>query len=187
MFSLTLRDHLQVTINQIVEQHKSHVRKALAQARWGRRLRGAEALLMGGVSIAAVSAAYSQGRVTTIVAAVLAGVALLVLLAHLAFDFDTSARAHAEMTNRLWHIRERYRALLSDLQEGIVDVGTARSRRDSLMNELQQIYSSGPMTTSDVLPAGGGDVASQSRQSPVVSDQSQSAVSVSSPSQQSAV
>src|SRR5687767_3586112 len=146
MFSLTLRDHLQVTFNQIVEQHKSHARKALAQARWGRRLRGVEALLMGVVCIAAVSAAFTQGRVTTIAAAVMAGAALLVLLVHLAFDFDGSARAHAEMTNRLWHIRERYRALLSDLHEGILDIGVARSRRDSLMNELQQIYSSGPMS-----------------------------------------
>ena len=73
MFSLTLRDHLHVTFSQIVEQHKSHARKALSQARWGRRLRGVEALLMGGVSIAAVSAAYGQGRVATIVAAVTGG------------------------------------------------------------------------------------------------------------------
>ena len=152
MFSLTLRDHLHVTFSQIVEQHKSHARKALSQARWGRRLRGVEALLMGGVSIAAVSAAYGQGRITTIVAAVLAGAALLVLLAHLAFDVDASARAHAEMANRLWHIRERYRALLSDLHEGVVDVGGARTRRDALMNELQHIYSSGPMSPSDALP-----------------------------------
>jgi hypothetical protein len=149
MFSLTLRDHLHVTFSQIVDQHRSHARKALSQARWGRRLRGVEAVLMGGVSIAAVSAAYGQGRLTTIVAAVLAGAALLVLLAHLAFDFDAAARAHAEMANRLWHIRERYRALLSDLHEEVVDLGVARARRDTLMDELQHIYSSGPVSPAD--------------------------------------
>ena len=160
MFSLTLRDHLHVTFSQIVEQHKSHALKALSHARWGRRLRGAEALLMGGVSLAAVvSASYGQGRIAAIVAAVLAGAALLVLLVHLAFDFDASARAHAEMTNRLWHIRERYRALLSDLHEGVVDLVGARTRRDALMNELQHIYASGPMSASDVLPGAAGDKA----------------------------
>ena len=164
MFSLTLRDHLHVTFNQIVEQHKSHSRKALSQARWGRRLRGVEALLMGGVSIAAVSAAYGQGRITTIVAAVLAGAALLVLLAHLAFDFDASARTHAEMANRLWHIRERYRALLSDLHEGVVDVGGARTRRDVLMDELQQIYRSGPVSPADSDPK---DTATPTQTEPV--------------------
>ncbi len=150
MFSLTLRDHLHVTFSQIVDQHKSHARKALSQARWGRRLRGVEAVLMGGVSIAAVSAAYGQGRITTIVAAVLAGAALLVLLVHLAFDFDSTA--HAEMANRLWHIRERYRALLSDLHEEVVDLGVARARRDTLMDELQHIYSRGPVSPADSDP-----------------------------------
>jgi hypothetical protein len=162
MFSLTLRDHLHVTFGQIVEQHQSHARKAFAHARWGRRLRGVEALLMGVVCIAAVSAAFTQGRITTIAAAVTAGAALLVLLVHLAFDFDGSARAHAEMTNRLWHIRERYRALLSDLQEGVVELGAARARRDALMDELQQIYRSGPMSPSDAHPGATEDATKKS-------------------------
>ena len=60
------------------------------------------------------------------------------------FDFDRSAKAHAACASRLWLIRERYRGLLSDLQDGITDVDAARQQRDVLMEELHGIYASAP-------------------------------------------
>jgi len=146
MFSLTLLDHLRLTFSQVVERHKAHMQTAQSHARWNRRLRGSEALLMGGVGIAAVGAAFGHGQVLSIVAAVLASTALIVLLVHLTFDFETSAQAHATCCTHLWQIRERYRALLSDLHDGVLDVAEARLRRDKLMDELRVIYEKTPVT-----------------------------------------
>ena len=146
MFSLTLLDHLRLTFNQVIQNYQAHTRAAQAHARRNRWLRGTEALLMGGVSIAAAAAAFGHGQILAIVAAALAGIALIVLLVHLTFDFESSAGAHAACSVRLWEIRERYRALLSDLHDGVLDVAEARLRRDALMVELGAIYERTPIS-----------------------------------------
>jgi hypothetical protein len=151
MFNLTLHDHLQLTFSEIIQRHHAHAVKAQSQARWSRRLRGSEALLVGGVCLTAAAAAYGQGQVLAIVAASFAGLALLILLVDLTFDFEASARAHATCGAHLWGLRERYRALLSDLHDGAINLADARLRRDKLMDELRTIYE----TTSSMAVAGG--------------------------------
>jgi hypothetical protein len=160
MFNLTLHDHLHLTFGQVIQRHNAHTLKAQSHARWGRRLRAGEALLMGGVTIAAAGAAYGHGQVLAIVAASMAGVALLVLLVQLTFDFDASARAHAACGAHLWGVRERYRSLLSDLHEGAIGVADARVRRDQLMDELRAIYE----TSSEIALVDPGDVAEEGAQ-----------------------
>jgi hypothetical protein len=59
---------------------------------------------------------------------------------HITLNLESSARAHGECASRLWELQERYRAVLSDLSEGVIDVNAARHRRDALMIELHAIY-----------------------------------------------
>lgn len=141
---LTLLDHLRLTFGQVVYRHKAHSQIAHSYARRSRWLRAAEASLMVGVALATCGAAFGGGRAYAVVGAVLAGFALLALLVDLAFDLDPSAQAHATCATRLWLIRERYRALLSDLADGAIDVEAARRGRDVLMSELHAIYESAP-------------------------------------------
>src|SRR5271169_6233135 len=135
---LTLIDHLRLTFGHVVYRHMAHSKLAHARAQWSRRLKAAEALLMTGVVITAAGASAGTssggGRSYAIASFLLAGLSLAVLLVHLTFDLDRSARAHASCATQLWRILERYRAVLSDLADGAIDVDTARIRRDSLMN-----------------------------------------------------
>ena len=140
MFNLTLHDHLQLTFNEIIQRHQAHAMKAQARARWSRRLKGTEALLIGGVGMTAAGAALGHGQVLAAVAASLACLALIILLVELSFDFEASARAHAACSAQLWGLRERYRSLLSDLHDGAVNLQDARQRRDRMMDELRAIY-----------------------------------------------
>lgn len=140
MFNLTLHDHLNLTFTEIIQRQHAHAVKAQSRARWSRRLRGGEAVLIGGVSIAAAGAAFGHGQTLAIVAASLAGVALIVLLVQLTFDFDASARAHAACSAHLWGLRERYRSLLSDLHDGALPVAEVRLRRDKLIDELRAVH-----------------------------------------------
>jgi hypothetical protein len=144
MFELTLLDHLRMTFGQIVYAHRAHERIAYSRSRWNRGLRAAEALLMTGVAVTALGAAFGRGGWYEIGSAVLAILALATLLLHLTLDFDRSAQAHASCATRLWQIREQYRALLSDLSDGAIDVDTVRRRRDELMTELRSVYESAP-------------------------------------------
>jgi hypothetical protein len=67
---------------------------------------------------------------------------LLVFTIHAIFDFETAARAHHVCSTRLWHAREQYRALLSDISDGAIDPEFARTRRNALMEEVNAIYDS---------------------------------------------
>jgi SMODS and SLOG-associating 2TM effector domain family 4 len=144
VFQLTLHDHLRLTFGQVVYDHKAHVNIACTRARWSRWLRATEALLMAGVAFATFAAAFGRGYANEIVAAILAGLALVTLLFHLTFDLEGSAQSHASCATRLWQIGEQYRALLSDLSDRAIELETARCRRDALMNELAGVYGNAP-------------------------------------------
>lgn len=145
MFNLTLHDHLHLTFTEIVQRRDAHAAKALTRARWSRRLRAAEAILISGVSIAATGVAFGRGPRFAIAAAALAALALMVLVVQLSFELDASARAHADSSGRLWALRERYRSLLSDLHDGALNIGEARARRDQLLEELRALYATTPL------------------------------------------
>src|SRR5207249_4246553 len=155
MFQLTLLDHLRLTFGHVVYRHKAHAEIARSRAQRSRFMRGAEALLMTATALTALGAAFGKGLGFSIASAALAAAALLVLLLHLTLDLDTSARAHASCATRLWQIRERYRALLSDLSDGAIDVEAARRTRDSLMHELHAIYEDAPPADHDAYRAAG--------------------------------
>jgi len=144
MFDLTLVDHLRLTFGHVIFRHKAHSEIAHTRARWARLLKGGEAFLITGAAYAAVRGTAETGREYGILCAVLATAALIVLLVDLTFDFERSARVHAWCATELWKIRERYRALLSDLADGGLDLDAARRRRDGLMDELHGIYQNAP-------------------------------------------
>jgi hypothetical protein len=152
MFNLTLHDHLHLTFNEILERHEAHAARALRRARWSQWLRASEAILIGSASIAATGVAFGRGNTFAIAAAVLAGLALLILIVQLSFEIDASARAHATLSARLWALRDRYRALLSDLHDGVVTVTEARLRRDKLLGDLRAVYEMTPITALEEPP-----------------------------------
>jgi hypothetical protein len=144
MFELTLVDHLRMSFGHVVHRHRAHTQVAHSRSRWNRGLRAAEALLMTGVVVAALGAVFGRGYGYAIATAVLAVLALACLLLHVTFDPERSAQAHATCAAQLWHIREQYRALLSDLSDGAIDVDAGRRRRDELTTELRGVYESAP-------------------------------------------
>jgi hypothetical protein len=139
MFELTLFDHLRLTFGHVAHRQRAHMRTAAARARWSRWLRAAEALLMAAVLFTALSVAVGRDHRYGIACGILASAALLLLLLRLSFDFEASARANSLTASRLWHMRERYQAVLSDLADGAIDVATARNQRDALMVDLLAI------------------------------------------------
>jgi SMODS and SLOG-associating 2TM effector domain family 4 len=144
MFELTLLDHLRLTFGHVVYRHKVHSQLAHSRARKGRWLRALEAALVASAGGFALAGVFGYSRVWVGVSAVLALFALVALLVHLAIDVDGSALVHGACAARLWPLRERYRALMSDLADGAIDVQTARIRRDALIDELTRVYEHAP-------------------------------------------
>jgi hypothetical protein len=144
MFDLSLLDHLRLTFGHIAYRQKAHLHIAHTRAIWGRVLRGLEALFMVGVVVTSVAAASGRGYGYVMASAVLAALALVTLLVLLTFDIDASVRAHALSAARLWQIRERYNAVLSDLHDGAIDATLARQRRDALALEMHGFLEHAP-------------------------------------------
>ncbi len=147
MFSHSLVDTLRLAFGQVVYHHKSHARAAASLTRWSRYFRISETFLLLGAVVTAVASAFGKGHAFAIAAAVFAGLTFLVFLIHVSFDFETLARAHHVSSIRLWHVREQYRALLSDLHDGAVDPEFARTRRNALTEEVTAIYEGAPALT----------------------------------------
>ena len=122
-------------------------------------MRAIEALLMTATAGVSLAVALGQGRWFAFAAAALAATTVALLLVHLAINLDGSAVVHGSCAARLWPMRERYRALLSDLADGAIDIETARERRDLLMNELRGIYEQAPPADHPAYRAAGGAAA----------------------------
>jgi hypothetical protein len=144
MFELTLVDHLRLTFGHVVQRHKAHSQLARTRFRWSLWLRTSMAVLVMGTTVAAVGAAFGRGPAYAIASAVLASLALVALLLQIFWDLEGSAHAHATCAAQLALVRERYRALLSDLSDGAIDADGARARRDALMSELSAVYEHAP-------------------------------------------
>jgi hypothetical protein len=144
MFELSLLDHLRLTFGHVVSRHRAHTLIASSYARWSRWLRNVQAISVASVAMLAIRAAYGGGRPYEIASASVAAVAFVTLVVHLGLDPDRTARAHADCATRLWHVRERYRALLADLADGAIEIEHARVKRDELMHEMHRIYEQAP-------------------------------------------
>jgi hypothetical protein len=144
MFDLSLVDHLRLTFGHVIYRQRAHARAAHVYARAGRILRVSEAVLIASAAVSSFGAAFGRGPAWAVAAAVFASLALLVLLVSLLFDYNASAEVHRVCSARLWRIREQYRALLSDLHDGAIDLNTARHWRDGLMKDVHAIYESAP-------------------------------------------
>lgn len=144
MFDLSLVDHLRLTFGHVIYRQKAHAQAAHVHARRGRVLRAAEALLLAAAAVTAFAAVFGRGFGYAVATAILTSVALIVVLINLMFDFDASADAHRACSARLWRIREQYRALMSDLRDGAIDVNSARHWRDALMKDVHAIYENAP-------------------------------------------
>jgi hypothetical protein len=150
MFDLSLVDTLRLAFAQAVYHHKAHSRAASTLARCSRWFRAAETILLVGVVVSALATAFTTGaggHAYAVTSAVLACLALLTLLIHTTFDFESTARAHHVCSTRLWSIREQYRALLADLHDNAIESEAARARRNILMEEVAAMHDRAPVLT----------------------------------------
>ena len=161
MFGLTLVDHLRLTFGHVIYTHRAHARLALHHGRWSRGLQGGEALLMIATAAAAMGLLQTGQTAYAMTTAITATLALLVLVLRLVFDFERSAATHRTCSAHLWQLREQYRALLADLQDGGITLDVARDRRDALMQRLHDLYKNAPPLDRSAYEAARAELPSQ--------------------------
>jgi hypothetical protein len=139
MFQLSLVDHIRLSFGHVVYSYRAHAGVAERLTLRAAQMRAAILTLTGLATAAAVVAIGGDTRVQ-IAAAVCAGIAFALYALAAALDLEPRAYAHRACAARLWLLCEKYRALLAEVHDGLIDVPAVTDRRDALMREVQAVY-----------------------------------------------
>jgi SMODS and SLOG-associating 2TM effector domain family 4 len=143
MFALTVVDHLRLDAEQAARNYALHARIAERLARAALVARIAMASLLALATGAAVADLWFRTRVYAVVALVAIGVVFVAFAFYLVVGLETRVHAHRTFAHRLWIVAERYRALLAEIGDGLVDRSALLDRRDDLMRQLHLAYEHG--------------------------------------------
>ena len=91
------------------------------------------------------AAAYRGDARYALLAAVLSGIALAMFAVYIAINLEARINAHRWCASRLWLMREKYRALLSEMRDGMLSPEEVRERRDRLFSEMQALDDHAPL------------------------------------------
>lgn len=103
------------------------------------------AITTGGL-VTAILGDPKVNQMAVIVSALFSTV-LLILNAYMKeVDLGQQAEKHKKTASELWDVRESYLSILTDLQDGHLDIEAARAKRDELQGRLASIYATAPCT-----------------------------------------
>jgi hypothetical protein len=139
MFQLSLIDHIRLSFGSVATSYRAHARAAERLAARTRQSRVLLLLLLG-VTTGTALVALTGVRHFQVAAAALAVVSLVGYAISMSFDFESRAYAHRACAAQLWKLCEKYRSLLAEVHDGLVDIPAITQRRDDLMREVQIVY-----------------------------------------------
>ena len=142
MFQLSIVDHIRLSFGSAVGAYQGHTSAALRLSQWGWYSKIATLVLLG-LGAAANLLALRQGHAFQVTAAVMAATGFAALAVHIAFDPTPRVYGHRTCAARLWALCEQYRALLTEVQDELVDVAAITVRRDALLREFGAIFEQG--------------------------------------------
>jgi SMODS and SLOG-associating 2TM effector domain family 4 len=139
MFQLSLVDHIRLSFGSVATSYRAHARAAerLSARAWQSRV---VVMCLLSLALGATLLGLIGARPFQIAAIVLTSLALLGFAIAISLDFDARAYAHRTCAARLWLLCEKYRALLAEVHDGLVDLPAVTRRRDELMREVQVVY-----------------------------------------------
>jgi hypothetical protein len=140
MFGLSIVDHLRLNLTRTGENYAVHACAADRLASRTSRVRIGVLVLSLLAAAAAVTSLLVVGRVYQVAAVVAACLASAAYAIYVACGFEGRVYAHRLCAHRLWLVCERHRALLAEVQDGLLDRATILQRRDELVLELHHAY-----------------------------------------------
>lgn len=121
---------------------KAHMKHADIVSLQAKRLQWTEVILTALTAGSVIAIVF--GKCAEAIAAIFAFLALLVNVAQLKFHPEREAAEHRSCGHRLWHLREQWLFLISDIMAGSLSDDAARATRDRLTKELAQVYETAP-------------------------------------------
>jgi SMODS and SLOG-associating 2TM effector domain family 4 len=140
MFSLSIIDHVRLDSERVGQNYTVHAAAAERIVRLITIFRiGLVVLLAAAASAEIATVMFPRGLSPATAAA--AGMAALVWFSiYGALGLESRLCAHRLFAHRLWAVAERYRLLLAEVNDHVVDVPALLERRNELVAELDSIY-----------------------------------------------
>jgi hypothetical protein len=149
MFQLSVVDHIRLTFGDVVCSYKTHTSAAQKLSRRAGQMKTTVLSMLGIGVIACTAAVVGTARAFPIVAAVAVGLAFVAYAGYLALDLDPRVYAHRSCAARFWLLCEKYRSLLTEIQDGVLQPEEVRERRDALIREVHSVYEQAPLADRD--------------------------------------
>ena len=143
MFNLTIVDHIRLSFGHVAQNYTRHAQAAdrLAGLALNARL---TVLVLMGISVGLSAAvALGAGRTVQIVLVVTLLIAFLTYALVASIGVEERLLGHRYRANRLWLLSERYRALLAEVHDGLLDRDAILARRDALIHQFGELDEQG--------------------------------------------
>ena len=140
MFGLTIVDHVRLNLTQAGENYTIHARAAERLANRSARVRIGVLALIAAATVASILGLVAGARGFQIAAVVATSLALLCYAAYVAWGFEGRVHAHRTCAHQLWLVCERYRSLLAEVRDGLLDREAILRRRDDLVLQSHSAY-----------------------------------------------
>jgi hypothetical protein len=143
MFSLNVVDHVRLDSEHIAQNYTIHARAAERMVHLVFACRIVITALLAIATAATIATLLLQGRAYQIAAVVATALALLAFATYAVLGLEARLVAHRSFAHRLWLVSERYRSLLAEVHEGLVETPALLRRRDELIHDLHAVYEFG--------------------------------------------
>jgi hypothetical protein len=143
MFRLSVVDHVRLNFDRTSQNYTVHAKAAERLAALTARVRMGVLVLLGIATAAAMASLIDPRRPFLVTTAVAAGLAFGAHASYLAARIEERVNAHRACAHRLWLVCDKYRALLGEIQDGLLDRASVLRRRDELSAEVHAAYDQG--------------------------------------------
>ena len=133
MFCLSVVDHIRLDFGHVAQNYTVHAEAAERLAGHILKVRVTILALLAMTVVAAVAAIVLPTWNFDVSVAIASSLALAAFVAQTALGLEGRVHAHRTCAHRLWLIAEGYRALLTELQDGLIDPSVLLRRRDQLI------------------------------------------------------
>src|SRR5262245_12989838 len=140
MFRLGVVDHVRLNLDFASQNYTVHAKAADRLAARTSKVRIGVLVLLGASTAAAMTNLIEPGRYAQIATAVTALLAFAAHAAYLAIDFEGRVDAHRSCASKLWVVCDRYRSLLAEIQDGLLNREHILQRRDELSALVHAAY-----------------------------------------------
>jgi hypothetical protein len=138
MFQITLAEHVRLSFGSALAAYEGH---AEAAATLARRSSYARLALLGISGLAAVagSVAVPGGYGWQLTSAILSVVVFAACAVYVGVNQHLLIYGHRTSAAKLWVVCEKYRALLAEMHEELIDLPALQNRRNALLTEYAEV------------------------------------------------